>query len=252
MHLYAQTNAQLFNQLRSEGYSKTEREFVRDVYEFGMTLFSGLFLSSGKLLMDHLVGTASILASLRVSIEIVAAGLIHAAYLHGDFGGMRQGITDAKRKRVKTVVGDEVEKYVTTYELSPLNWKTLATLQDHLGELSPVERNVLLMRLTNELEHELDLGGLYFVHSEKEQKAHQQDIEFYGPIMADLAERLGFRPLSDVMRAVFANVASTQIPLEPWLQGPENAAYLVVPRSCHQRFWVASYRRLLHTRFFGR
>src|SRR5262249_20277729 len=114
MHLYAQTNAQLFNQLRSEGYSKTEREFVRDVYEFGMTLFSGLFLSSGKLLIDHLVGTASILASLRVSIEIVAAGLIHAAYLHGDFGGMRHGITEAKRKRVNTVVGDAVEKYVAT------------------------------------------------------------------------------------------------------------------------------------------
>ena len=252
MHLYAQTSTQLFNQLGSEGYSKTEREFVRDVYEFGMTLFSGLFLSSGKLLIDHLVGTASILASLRVPIEIVAASLIHAAYLHGDFGGVREGITDAKRKRVRTAVGDEVEKYVAAYELSPLNWKTLAPLQDNLSELGPVQRNVLLMRLTNELEHNLDLGGLYFLHSEKEQKAYQQHLEFYGPIMADIAERLGFRSLSDVMRAVFANVTSAQIPLEPWLRGPEHAAYLVVPQSCHQRFWLASYRRLLHTRFFRR
>ena len=62
-----------------------ERELVRRTYEFAMLLFTGLFLPSGKGFIDHLVGTASNLASLHTRIEIVAAGLIHAAYLHGDF-----------------------------------------------------------------------------------------------------------------------------------------------------------------------
>ena len=36
MHSYAQTNVQLFNQLRSEGYSKQDRERVREAYVFAM------------------------------------------------------------------------------------------------------------------------------------------------------------------------------------------------------------------------
>jgi (p)ppGpp synthase/HD superfamily hydrolase len=245
MYPYAQTNVQLFNQLRSEGYSKKDRECVRAAYEFGMRLFTGLFLPSGKTFIDHLVGTASILASLHVSVNVVAAGLIHAAYLHGDFGGIRQGISKTKRKQVKDAVGEEVEEYVARYDRTPLNWKTIAALRDILAELGPVNRDVLLMRLANELEHELDLGGLYFARGEKEQKGHQRHIERYGPVMADLAERLGFRSLSDEMTAVFANVVSAQIPLEPRIGGREHVAYLIVPRSYRQRFWVASYRKLL-------
>ena len=94
MHPYAQTNVQLFNQLRSQGYSQNDRERVREAYEFAMRLFTGLFLPSGKTFIDHLVGTASILTSLRMPVEVVVAGLIHAAYLrrfwsqqNGDVGG---------------------------------------------------------------------------------------------------------------------------------------------------------------------
>ena len=108
MHAYAQINVQLFNQLRSEGYSKEDRERVREAYEFAMRLFTGMFLPSGKTFIDHLVGTASILASLHVPVELVAAGLIHAAYLHGNFGGLRKGISETTRNQVKLAVGEEV------------------------------------------------------------------------------------------------------------------------------------------------
>jgi (p)ppGpp synthase/HD superfamily hydrolase len=66
MHAYAQTNVQLFTQLRSEGYPETERELARDAYEFSIRLFTGLYLPSGKAFIDHLVGTASILAVKRL------------------------------------------------------------------------------------------------------------------------------------------------------------------------------------------
>ena len=75
MHAYAQTNVQLFNQLQSEGYSARDRELVRLAYEFAMGLFTGLFLPSGKTFIDHLVGTASILTSLHVPVEVVAASV---------------------------------------------------------------------------------------------------------------------------------------------------------------------------------
>lgn len=152
MHAYAQTNVQLFNQLRVEGYSKKERERVREAYEFAMRLFAGLFLPSGKTFTDHLVGTASILASLHVSADLVIAGLIHAAYLHGNFGGIRKGISVTTRKQVRHAVGEKVEEYVVRCERMPLNWETIAVLRDTLDELGPVDRDVLLMRSIGNLE----------------------------------------------------------------------------------------------------
>ena len=64
-------------------------------------LFAGLFLPSGKTFIDHLVGAAGILLPyLHMPVELVAAGLIHAAYLHGDFGGATKGISEIKRKQL--------------------------------------------------------------------------------------------------------------------------------------------------------
>jgi len=248
MHPYAQTNVQLFNQLRSEGYSKQERECVRQAYELGMQLFTGLFLPSGKPFIDHLVGTASILASLHVSVELVAAGLIHAAYLHGDFGSIRQGISEAKRKQVKDAVGEEVEEYVARYDRTPLNWETIAVLRDTLAELGPGDRNVLLMRLANELEHNLDLGALYYVRSENEQKGHQRHMERFAAIMVDMAGKLGFPSLATEMATVFNNIILAQVPVEPRIRGNHRVAYLIVPNSYRERFWVV-YLRQAHRLF---
>lgn len=235
MHSYAQTNVQLFNQLRCEGYSEKDRERVREAYEFAMRLFTGLFLPSGKTFIDHLVGTASILASLRVSVELVAAGLIHAAYLHGNFGGIRKGISENKRQQVRNAVGEEVEEYVARYDRMVWHPQTIPVLRDTLDELGPIDRHVLLMHLANELEHNLDLGALYFVAREG---WYQRFIEGDGPIMMDMAEKLGFPSLSTEMATAFGNITSAQIPMEPRMRGIQPAAYLVRPKSYRERFWV--------------
>ena len=112
---YAQTNIQFFNQLRSLEYSAADLVLVRDSYELAMELFAGRFRPSGKPFLCHLVGTASILASLKVSPVLVAAGLLHAAYMQGNFGAARGGMSRAKRRRVRSVVSDEVEKLVASY-----------------------------------------------------------------------------------------------------------------------------------------
>jgi len=242
---YAQTNVQLFNQLLSEGYSQKDRELVRVTYEFAMVLFTGLFLPSGKTFIDHLVGTASILASLHVPVEVVTAGLIHAAYLHGDFGGAGKGITEAKREKVRGVVGEDVEDYVHRYDRLLWNAQKIRTVHDNLAELDPVERHVLLMRLANELEHQLDLGGMYFAESEKEQKGHQRYMERYGPILVSTAERLGFSSLAAEMAHVFESIIAARLPVVPWIRSKHRVAYLVAPKSYRERFsvtfWVKAF-----------
>ena len=230
MHSYAQTNVQLFNQLRAEGYSKQDIQRVAQAYEFAMRLFTGLFLPSGKMFIDHLVGTASILASLHVPVELVIAGLIHAAYLHGNFGGLRKGISETTRNQVKLAVGEEVEKYVVRYELLPWEPETLV-LRETIDKLSPVDRNVLLMRLANDFEHNLDSGSLY-------RDNWPEYIQRAGPAMVSMAEKLGFPSLSAEMASVFGDMVLTEVPLEARIRTSEPAAYLVVPKSYHQRFWV--------------
>jgi (p)ppGpp synthase/HD superfamily hydrolase len=245
MHTYAQTNVQLFNQLRSEGYSKNERQRVLTAYELAMRLFTGLFLPSGRPFIDHLVGTASILAWLRVPVEIVTAGLIHAAYLHGDFGDAGEGVSNVKRKQVKHAVGEVVEEYVARYDRFLWNQERILIVRDTLDRLPPIDRNVLLMRLANELEHELDLGVLYCVRSEKEQKWHQGDLERYGPIMMEMSKTLGFPSLAAEMERVFRIVRATQIPVRPTIVRKRQTVYVVTPKSYCERLFLKFHRKLM-------
>jgi len=111
MYSYAQTNIQLFNQLRREGYSNTDLSLVRDAYELAMVLYSCRFLPSGRPFIAHVVRTASILAALHLSAQVVAAGLLHNAYGTGDFGDGSGGISTAKRALISRVLSPEVEEY---------------------------------------------------------------------------------------------------------------------------------------------
>ena len=238
MHAYAQTNVQLFNQLRSEGYSEEDCELVCRTYEFAMLLFTGLFLPSGKGFIDHLVGTASILASLQSPVVVVAAALIHAAYLHGDFGGARKGVSEAKRKKVRDAVGEHVEDYVHRYELLWWTEQAIQTAHEHAAHLSFVDRQVLLIRIANELEHQLDLGNFYYAESEVEQEAYQRRMKSYGPTLVSMAERLGAPSLAGEIATVSKNVASTRLPVVPWIRSKQRVAYLIAPKSYRRRFWI--------------
>ena len=76
--IYAQTNIQLFNQVRQQGYSHEDLARFSQAYRFSLPLFSGRFRASGKTFFAHLAGTASVLASLGVDGQLVTAGLLHA------------------------------------------------------------------------------------------------------------------------------------------------------------------------------
>jgi (p)ppGpp synthase/HD superfamily hydrolase len=239
---YAQTNVQLFNQLQRLGYSKDECQRVFEGYEFGMRIFSGLILPFGKPFIDHLVGTASILASLRVPTKLVVAGLIHAAYLHGDFGGFRTGATRRNRQRVRRVVGEETEAYIVAYHRLLWTPKKMLALQDGVDELSSMERDVLLIRLANELEHHLDLGALYFARNETERKGHQRHIGRHGPLMVTMAEKLGQSSLADEMKATFDSIVRYQDARIPFNESDLMVAYLVPPKSYRLRLWMSLFR----------
>ena len=240
MNSYAQTNIQLFNQLRCTDYSNKELVYVREAYELATRLFTGLYQPSRKAFIDHLVGTASILASLHRPIEVVTAGLIHAAYLHGDFGSFRRSISDAKRKQVRQAVGEEVEEYIARYTTLLWNRQTISAVRDGLEALGPIDRDVLLMRLANELELYLDLGALHCCNA----KSFQQSIERYGPIMVDMADKLGFFALATELTRVFRETALDETPVELRSRSNWTRASLIAPKSYRKQLSLVVWHQL--------
>jgi len=243
VNFYAQTNVQLFNQLRNEGYANEEVARIGSLYAFAMRLFTGFYQPSGKPAIDHLIGTASILASLHRPVEVVAAGLLHAAYLHGDFGDLRfrRVISHAKRDQLKQAVGEEVEEFIARYTALLWTRQTIPLIRDHLTELGPIDRDVLVMRLANELELHLDLAPLYY----RETKNYQQALEQEGPPLIDLADKLGFSTLATELARTFREIASGEVPLELRSRSIHFEAYLIPPQSYRQRLPVAIGHQLI-------
>ncbi len=233
MQSYAQTNIQLFNQLHCEGYSNAEISCIQEAYTLVMSLFAGCFRLSGKTFIAHLVGTASILTALHVPIKMVAAGLMHAVYAYGDFGYGEKGITNSKRQYIRRIVGEEIEEYVARYTACKWDDQTIHIISDRFDALDAIDRDILLIRLANELEEHLDFGILYCGNDK-----YQQYIAHNGYLIIEMAQKLGFPPLASELDKVLKETATAQIPLELGNQSNQNSSFFIPPKSYQKRLSV--------------
>lgn len=230
--MYAQTNIQLYNQLQSNGYTGWELSCVRNAYELAMHLSTCLYRPSGKTNIAHFVGTASILTSLRAPVEVVAAGLLHSIYFHGDFGSIRKGMLSSHRKQVRHAVGQDVEEFIARYAALEWNPQTIPEIRNKLHELDTIDRKVVLMRLADWLEDHLDRGILYCPNAEGRLKYTQSRND----IVIQMAEELGFPTLAAELKKIYDETVLAEIPLE-----------VRSPIGCEHLFLIApdSYRRSL-------
>ena len=240
MHDYAQTNIQLFNQLRRAGYSNADLEYLYRAYEVAIRLFTGRFRASGKTFIAHLVGTASILAALRAPIALIAAGLLHAAYTHGDFGKGRQGISSAKRRKLKQSLGEEAEQYIARYTAQPWNEQAISVTHDKLDTLNAIERDIILMHLANTLEDYLDLGMFYY--DEPERQGHGRYTDTSAVLQVRIAEQLGFSSLAAELTRVFKEHTTADVP--DALRRANHFSFTLPPGS-YQRRPAAFFRAVL-------
>jgi (p)ppGpp synthase/HD superfamily hydrolase len=238
---YAQTNLQLYTQLRRAGYTPDQLALVRAGYDLAMRLFSASFRGSGKPLLAHLVGTASILASIRQTPEIVTAGLLHAAYALGDFGDGRYGMTDAKRARVRQAVGHVVEDLVARYTTFDWNRNTIPSIRQRVPSLTSIERDVLTIRLANELEDHLDYGVLYCGNGEKRREYIRSPLNQ----SVDMARMLEMPELAAELERAFKETVEADLPAA--LRNPHDYTFLQPPASHAPRAKVAV-RRFLDQR----
>jgi len=202
---FAQTNIQLFNQLKQGGYAHSDLSSVATAYKLAMHLFTGQFRSSGKTFIAHLVGTGSILAELGTTAQLVAAGILHACYTNGDFDKFRAGaMSQTIRNRYRQLVGTEVEAYVDGYSSIRWNTETIAAACSKIDAIEAIERNVLLMRLANELEEYSDCGLIYCSSQKYQRYMKRSDL------VVDLAEKLRLPILAAWLRDASETTASSK------------------------------------------
>jgi (p)ppGpp synthase/HD superfamily hydrolase len=244
MQPYAQTNIELFNQLRRDGYSNADLSFVRIAYELAMDLFAGRFQPSGKIFLAHVVRTASILASLRLTAEVVAAGLLHNVYLSGDFGDDCPGISTVKREEIRKVLGPDTEEYIARFPAMNLDVKprTIQLARDNPDELKLIERHVLLIMLAEHLEHLLDLDILYY--PDEERRYYMNNVG--GAI--EIAKNLGCPRLAAELNEALRQTQSAELPAELHLQRVESSSMIIAPRSYRRRLGVAVHQALFNGR----
>ncbi|HKK19557.1 MAG TPA: hypothetical protein VJ952_12840 [Opitutales bacterium] len=146
----AQTNLQLYNQLGRMGWDDTSLIQIRHSYDLVRALFGCSFRPSHKPFICHLVGTASVLAHWGERPGMVVAGLLHSAYLYGNFGDRAHGVNDARRQYLEGKSGAEAEGLVYTY-----------TIEKGCDPLTSDNRDFVVLCLADLYDELLDLGPAY-------------------------------------------------------------------------------------------
>jgi len=228
----AQTHLQLFQQMRSGGYSTADLVLVSEAYQLATQLFANRFRPCGRPFVAHLVGTSAILVWLQAPVHMVVAGLLHAAYQEGDFPNSLEGMTHQKRKRVRAVIGEHAEELVASYTVSSRSLTGILASYARFDRMSPGERDVLLMQLANELDDYRDLGSNHAANAQERIGVIQE----CGQQQAEMAERLGHPRLAQALRETHAGSIETVVPAP--LRSQFDSAYALVPHSCRMRYNV--------------
>ena len=229
--MYAQTILQLYAQLLGKGISDGDLGLIRDGYRLAADLFPGHYRENGKPFISHVIGTASILAGLEAGPELVASGLIHSVYKHGDFGYLSLLGLSARRRMIIRRIGANVERYAYRFGTMRWNGRWIRRYVSTFDSLDGFERDVLLMRLANAVDDHTDHGLAYCRNAVARYRDEGKDI----PIMMELAVKLGCPVLEDELRACL------EPPPESWMSCPfqgddyDQGVFRVSPQSYRLR-----------------
>lgn len=230
----AQTNLQLYNQLRARGLPLADLVLVHRAYELLVTLYPAHFQADGKPFASHGVGVASILAELGQPAEILAAGLLHNVYGNADFGdGGGPGPTAERRDVVRAGVGPRVEELIFRFADLRVGPATIEDIRASVPDRDETDRRLILMDLADHLEKYTDLGILYFGEADWIDESTGR----MGPQLVALAEELGEPRLGAMLSSALEEAAAEKGEVPPELRPSDGRRYLklVVPRSCEPR-----------------
>jgi (p)ppGpp synthase/HD superfamily hydrolase len=204
---YAQTNLQLYAQMRKSGYAEAAIADARRAYGLAIRLFAGRYRASEKPFVDHLVGTASVLASIQARPALILAALLHAAYVQGNFGDGPPGMTPAHVACLREILGEEAERLVAQYTRFPWSAGDLAGGEDRAKTMSDGDRDLILLRLANEVDDLMDQGILYYADAEQ----RREEALKAAPVWIAWAQSLS-PDLASALAASIEDLRSARVP----------------------------------------
>jgi uncharacterized protein DUF6817 len=228
----AQTNLQLYNQLRADGRSDDELALVRRCYELSVILYANAFQADGKPFVAHTIGVASIVAHAGLPAAIIGAGCVHNVYGNADFGdGLDETATPRRRSFVRDAVGEEVEECIYRFRSLRLTHESIAGIEANLDNLDARDRDLITMDIADHLEKYADFGLLYYSDNAWVTDA----IDTYGNSLMDIARHLGHHVLADALKEAVESTRSQTIPAG--LKRSDHRQWLefVTPLSCIKR-----------------
>jgi (p)ppGpp synthase/HD superfamily hydrolase len=234
MSSYAQTNIQLYCQLFRQNWLNADLRVVHAAHKLAVTLFAGHYRPNHKTFVAHLVGAASILAAHGAESSTVAAGLLHSAYSHGEFGDGSRGMTASKRQTVRRSVGDHSESLIARYTALRWTLSELIALTARAGRLPAVERSVAFIKLADVLEDHLDRGMEYSPN--KQLPGGDDANNTWRDTFVDVANALGHDSLAAELRIALG--PTHERPLPAFLVGDKPASYVMAPISHRMRTTV--------------
>lgn len=231
---YAQTNIQLYDQLFQTHWTDADLRRVQAAYELAMTAFAGHFRPNHKFFLAHLVGTASILAAHDADSTVAAAGLLHSAYLHGEFGDGSRGMTAAKRRTVCRAVGDDCESLIAHYTATHWKLSDVVALAAGADDLSAQDKAVTFIKLADVLEDHQERGMQYSPNKNLPGGSDAHDAWHHA--FVSLAAALGHARLAAELAA--ALWPTNKKPLPDFLLGHKPGSFVMAPISHRMRTTV--------------
>ncbi len=167
-----QTNLQLYRLMIQGNADGEPLARVRAAYDVARQLFAGAFRPSHKPFLCHLVGTAGALAGWGQPVHVTITGLLHSAYLYGQFNDGAKGATLERRNWLRRIIGVDAEELVFVYTQTCWQHRTAAGLMEDI-ETDPPLRQVTTIKLADLLDEFSDNGTLYSPAKALEFRLHE-------------------------------------------------------------------------------
>ena len=233
---YPNSNIQLFEALRTAGWSAEALSRAAAGYDLALRYFSARYRGDGRPFIEHLVRTAGILQRHGAAEAVVLAGLTHAYYSQGDFGLGSAGVKADNQAKLRKAIGHEAETLVAAYSAFPWSATSIAVAIERLesGQTSSdiQERHLLTIRICNELEESLDRALLYLAASKRRTTLNELRLS------ATLARRLGMDALSTHVDEVLMDYATLDDDLVSSNVSGREESYVLLPPSASKRLRV--------------
>ena len=158
-HPFAQTILQLTGQLSRSGLVEAEIEQVMRSYQTAQFVFDGIYRENGRTLLEHSVGTTSVLAAYGAPLNVLCAALLHGGLRPGRFPVDLDGNLPAARRWLEGRIGVMAEQLVFAYYRLDHEALRDELLQDDEAQINVHSAFIVLLRIANSIDEHLD-GGL--------------------------------------------------------------------------------------------